>query len=104
MRSHPAGVAPAIPIWRLTSNGPAIGRAGQIGTVIDGMTSAGQGDTDMRRAISVSLGAHWRLFLFEGAVIIILGILAVAVPAVATIAVDRHWTSRTRPLLKGLLP
>jgi len=52
------------------------------------MTSIGQGETDMRRAINVSLRAHWQLFLVEGAILIILGILAIAVPAVATIAVD----------------
>ncbi len=40
------------------------------------------------RAIRDALGAHWRLFLFEGAILIILGILAIAAPAVATLAVD----------------
>src|ERR1700736_3905316 len=44
--------------------------------------------TDMQRAIRHALGAHWRLFLFQGAIMIILGGLAVAAPAAATIAVD----------------
>ncbi len=35
-----------------------------------------------------SLGARWRLFLFEGAILVILGILAIAAPAVSTLAVD----------------
>ena len=54
------------------------------------MTSIGQGETDMRRAINVSLRAHWQLFLVEGAILIILGILAIAVPAVATIYIGSH--------------
>src|SRR5258708_39988041 len=44
--------------------------------------------TDMQRAIRHALGAHWRLFLFQGAIMIILGALAFAAPAAATIAVD----------------
>jgi uncharacterized membrane protein HdeD (DUF308 family) len=44
--------------------------------------------TDMQRAIRRALGAHWRLFLFQGAIMIILGALAFAAPAAATIAVD----------------
>jgi uncharacterized membrane protein HdeD (DUF308 family) len=43
---------------------------------------------DMQRAMSDALGAHWQLFLFQGVVMIVLGILAVAVPGTATIAVD----------------
>jgi uncharacterized membrane protein HdeD (DUF308 family) len=42
----------------------------------------------MQRAISDALSAHWKLFLFQGVVLIILGVLAVAVPPVATLAVD----------------
>jgi hypothetical protein len=34
------------------------------------------------------LRQHWKLFLFQGIVMIILGALAVAAPAVATVAVD----------------
>jgi uncharacterized membrane protein HdeD (DUF308 family) len=36
--------------------------------------------------VSGSLHAHWRLFLVEGIVLVVLGILAIVVPAVATIA------------------
>ena len=56
---------------------------------------------DMQRAISDALGAHWKLFLFQGVVMIILGVLAVAAPAVATIAVDIYvgWLF----LLSGLV-
>jgi len=33
-------------------------------------------------------GIHWRMFMFEGVALIILGVLAVAAPTVATIAVE----------------
>ena len=52
------------------------------------MASLNPGHDDMQRAISDALGAHWKLFLFQGVVMIILGVLAIAAPAVATIAVD----------------
>ncbi len=42
----------------------------------------------MHRAISDALGIHWRLFLFQGLVMLALGIFAVALPIAATIAVD----------------
>jgi uncharacterized membrane protein HdeD (DUF308 family) len=42
----------------------------------------------MHRAVSDALGIHWRLFLFQGLVMLILGVLAIALPAAATIAVD----------------
>ena len=46
-------------------------------------------ETDiMHRAISDALGIHWRLFLFQGLVMLALGIFAVALPIAATIAVD----------------
>jgi uncharacterized membrane protein HdeD (DUF308 family) len=44
--------------------------------------------SDMQRAIGDALRVHWRLFLFQGVVMIILGGLAIAAPAAATIAVD----------------
>ena len=37
--------------------------------------------------IAGSLHAHWRLFLTEGILLVILGILAIVVPPVATLAV-----------------
>jgi uncharacterized membrane protein HdeD (DUF308 family) len=47
----------------------------------------GYNDT-RQRSIRDVLGAYWRLFLFQGAIMLILGVVAVAVPAAATIAVD----------------
>jgi uncharacterized membrane protein HdeD (DUF308 family) len=44
--------------------------------------------TDMRRAMTNALGAHWRLFLFQGAVMVVLGIIAILAPVAATLAVD----------------
>lgn len=42
---------------------------------------------DVQRSIGETLRGHWRLFLIQGAIMIILGVLAIATPAVATIAV-----------------
>jgi uncharacterized membrane protein HdeD (DUF308 family) len=42
----------------------------------------------MQRAISDALQTHWRLLLFQGAIMVLLGILAFAAPVAATIAVD----------------
>jgi len=44
--------------------------------------------SDMQRAVKDALGAYWRLFLFQGVVMIILGVLAIAWPMVATVAID----------------
>lgn len=52
------------------------------------MTSHSQEFIELRRAIIDSLGTHWRLLLVEGVLLIILGLLAIAVPVVATLAVD----------------
>ena len=41
-----------------------------------------------RIALSDALRANWKLFLFQGIVMLILGILAVAEPVLATVAVD----------------
>ena len=43
--------------------------------------------SEMRAAMATSLSAHWRLFLVEGIVLFILGIAAVLIPPVATLAV-----------------
>ena len=43
---------------------------------------------DMQRAIEGALSKHWRLLLFEGVLMVILGILAIAAPVTATLAVD----------------
>jgi uncharacterized membrane protein HdeD (DUF308 family) len=50
--------------------------------------SSVQNVSEMQDALRDALRAHWRLFLFQGVVMIILGILAVAAPIMATIAVD----------------
>jgi uncharacterized membrane protein HdeD (DUF308 family) len=44
--------------------------------------------TDMQRAIKDALGTHWKLFMFQAVVMIILGVLAVGAPVVATITID----------------
>jgi len=44
--------------------------------------------SDMQRAVRDAFGAHWRLMMFQGVVMIILGVLAVAAPVIATIAID----------------
>jgi len=41
-----------------------------------------------RRAVTDGLRAHWGLFLSQDILMVILGVLAVAAPAVATMAVD----------------
>jgi len=43
---------------------------------------------NMERAIREALGAHWRLFMVQGVVMIVLGVLAVLAPVAATIAID----------------
>jgi len=51
--------------------------------------STNQADLDrLQSAVANSLHAHWRLFLAEGIILVILGILAVVVPPIATIAVE----------------
>ncbi len=52
------------------------------------MTSVNPSLTDMQRAMRDAFGVHWRLMLFQGVVMIILGILAVAAPVIATITID----------------
>jgi uncharacterized membrane protein HdeD (DUF308 family) len=42
----------------------------------------------VQAAVAASLHLHWRAFLIEGIVLFILGIFAIVVPAVATIAVE----------------
>ena len=46
--------------------------------------------TDMHRGIRDTLKKHWWLLMVEGVVLIILGILAIAYPFMATIAVDLY--------------
>ncbi len=41
----------------------------------------------IRRRFGIAIHAHWKLFLAEGIVMMILGLLAIAVPEVATLAI-----------------
>ena len=43
-----------------------------------------------QRDIIDTLKAHWRLYAFEGAVMIVLGVLAIVFPVFATLAVDLY--------------
>jgi uncharacterized membrane protein HdeD (DUF308 family) len=43
--------------------------------------------SDMQRAMTNAFSAHWKLFLFQGAVMVILGVLAICAPVAASIAV-----------------
>ena len=43
-----------------------------------------------QRDIIDALKAHWRLYAFEGVVMIVLGVLAIAYPVFATLAVDLY--------------
>ena len=43
---------------------------------------------EMQRSISETLRAHWRMFTLQGVIMIILGVLAIAAPVWATLAVD----------------
>jgi len=43
---------------------------------------------EMRSTISETLRAHWRVFLFQGVIMIVLGMVAVATPVLATLVVD----------------
>ncbi len=52
------------------------------------MVSSESGPGDMQRAVATAFAAHWRLFVFQGIVMIVLGLLAIAAPMAATIAVD----------------
>ena len=65
------------------------------------MTSMSPNVADPPRSLTDALRAHWKLFLFQGIVMVILGILAVAAPAWASVAVDIYigWLF----LLSGLI-
>ncbi len=54
------------------------------------MASLNPSQTDMQRAIRGTLNAHWRLLLFQGIVLIILGIASVALPVVSTIVIELY--------------
>lgn len=42
----------------------------------------------IRRAVATSLHEHWRLFLAEGIILVILGLAAIVVPPIATLAAE----------------
>jgi uncharacterized membrane protein HdeD (DUF308 family) len=52
------------------------------------MSTTKAGLDRLRSSVGKSLQAHWRLFLGEGIVLLILGILAIVVPQIATIAAE----------------
>lgn len=52
------------------------------------MTFTDSSLSEMQSAVRKAVGLHWRLFLFHGVALIVLGVLAVAAPVVATIAVE----------------
>ena len=54
------------------------------------MTADNANLTDMHRGIRATLKKHWWLLMVEGVVLIVLGVLAIAYPFVATIAVDLY--------------
>jgi uncharacterized membrane protein HdeD (DUF308 family) len=52
------------------------------------MSSVNPTLSDMQSAVREALRVHWRLFLTQGVIMVILGILAVVWPGLATLAVD----------------
>ena len=52
------------------------------------MTTANPTLVEMQRTIGDTLRAHWRLYVFQGVLMIVLGVLAVAAPAFASLTVD----------------
>jgi uncharacterized membrane protein HdeD (DUF308 family) len=42
----------------------------------------------IQRAVATSLHEHWVLFLVEGIILVILGLAAIAIPPIATLAVE----------------
>jgi uncharacterized membrane protein HdeD (DUF308 family) len=42
----------------------------------------------IERAVASSLHEHWKLFLVEGIVLVVLGLIAIVVPPIATLAVE----------------
>ena len=45
------------------------------------------GASELQRALTQSIREHWGLFLAEGIILVVLGLLAIIVPPIATIAV-----------------
>jgi len=51
------------------------------------MSTDSGGASELQRALTQSIREHWVLFLIEGIVLVILGLLAIIIPPIATIAV-----------------
>lgn len=52
------------------------------------MASLNSSQSDMQRALRGTLAAHWRLLILQGVLMVVLGVLAIIEPVVATVAVD----------------
>ena len=52
------------------------------------MASVNSDLNDLHRGMKSALSARWRLLMFEGVALIVLGVLAIAAPLFATIAVE----------------
>jgi uncharacterized membrane protein HdeD (DUF308 family) len=52
------------------------------------MSSSNPTLSDMQRAVRDTVRLHWQLFLTQGVIMVILGVLAVVWPQISTIAVD----------------
>jgi uncharacterized membrane protein HdeD (DUF308 family) len=56
---------------------------------VQGMSNTTLPDFDgVRRQVAAAIQAHWRRFLAEGIVMMVLGLLAIAVPNIATLAIE----------------
>ena len=42
----------------------------------------------VQQAVATSLHEHWVLFLIEGIILVVLGLIAIVVPPIATLAVE----------------
>ena len=52
------------------------------------MSMNASGDrSDLARVVTTALHAHWKLYLFEGVLLLVLGLIAVVIPPLATLAV-----------------
>ena len=52
------------------------------------MSTASGNTDDFQRAFRQSIHEHWKLFLAEGIILVILGIIGIIVPPIATLAVE----------------
>ena len=59
---------------------------------------------DLRQLMAAELAKHWKLFLFQGIVMGVLGALAIVVPQVATLVVDIFvgWLFLVGGIVRGL--